>query len=92
MDKKSGTLGLPGHRERQIAVEADHNNICKFASAESENYEQVSLNLVWLVNAAVEAGMERQDTPSSSVPFTKLKPRLDCKHALSAWLNFLSLV
>jgi hypothetical protein len=82
VDKKSGTLGLAGHRERQIAVDADHNNICKFANAEDDDYEQISSNLVWLVNAAIEAGMDDEGTPTSpEAPLTP-KSKLDCKYTL----------
>lgn len=55
MDKKSATLGLAGVRERQIPMEADHNSVCKFASAEGDDYKQASFNLVRLVKAAVKA-------------------------------------
>ncbi|KAK2730940.1 hypothetical protein FQN57_003785, partial [Myotisia sp. PD_48] len=33
VDKKSATLNLPGSRERQVAVHADHSTICKFGDA-----------------------------------------------------------
>jgi hypothetical protein len=55
VDKKSATLGLAGVRERQIPIEADHNGVCKFASVEGDDYEQVSFNLVRLANSAVKA-------------------------------------
>jgi len=34
VDKKSATLNLPGTREKQIHVDADHSAICKFATAD----------------------------------------------------------
>jgi hypothetical protein len=36
-------------------MEADHNSVCKFASAEGDDYKQASFNLVRLVKAAVKA-------------------------------------
>ncbi|KAG7402509.1 Protein SERAC1 [Fusarium oxysporum f. sp. rapae] len=35
VDKKSATLNLPGTREKQIAMHADHSTICKFECANS---------------------------------------------------------
>ena len=60
VDEVSATLGLPGGRETQIAVEANHSTICKFSSATDDNYEQVADNLVDLVERAVEAVEERE--------------------------------
>ena len=68
VDKKSATLGLPGAREEQIALDADHSNVCKFKSAEDDNYEQVSGNLVELVKAAREACRERQRLADLMIP------------------------
>ncbi|MCJ1243623.1 hypothetical protein MMC30_000820, partial [Trapelia coarctata] len=59
VDKKSATLGLSGTRERQIPVDADHKDLCKFAGAEGSDYEAVSANLVWLANCAIKAAAER---------------------------------
>lgn len=61
MDKKSATLGLAGARERQIPMEADHNGVCKFASAEGDDYEQVSFNLLMLVKSAIKAAAKRAE-------------------------------
>ncbi|KAH6671182.1 hypothetical protein B0J14DRAFT_595495 [Halenospora varia] len=60
VDKKSATLGLPGDREKQIPLEADHSGVCKFASADGDDYEYVSSNLVRLVESAVESAAERE--------------------------------
>ncbi|KAK2598930.1 hypothetical protein QQS21_005608 [Conoideocrella luteorostrata] len=35
VDKKSATLNLPGTREKQVAMHANHNSICKFESTKS---------------------------------------------------------
>lgn len=78
MDKKSATLGLAGVRERQIPMEADHNGVCKFANAEGDDYEQVSFNLVRLVNAAVKAAVERERIASLSTPSSNPFPEPAC--------------
>lgn len=49
-------------------MEADHNGVCKFASAEGNDYEQVSFNLIRLVKSAVKAAAERERIASLSVP------------------------
>ena len=41
VDKKSATLNLPGTREKQVAMHADHSSICKFDSADSPGCELV---------------------------------------------------
>ncbi|MCJ1383288.1 hypothetical protein MMC17_006401 [Xylographa soralifera] len=68
VDKKSATLGLPGLRERQIPMEADHADVCKYASADDDNYEQVSFNLVRLVKNAVRNAAERARLAHLNVP------------------------
>ncbi|KAI1149277.1 hypothetical protein F4825DRAFT_464274 [Nemania diffusa] len=45
VDKRSATLGLPGTREIQIGLDADHRDVCKFKSAEDAAFKQVSQNL-----------------------------------------------
>jgi hypothetical protein len=79
VDKKSATLGLAGVRERQIPMEADHNGVCKFASAEGDDYEQVSFNLVKLVKSAIESAAERARIASLSVPSSKPLPAPPCR-------------
>ncbi|KAL1985939.1 hypothetical protein VTN96DRAFT_7204 [Rasamsonia emersonii] len=59
VDKTSATLNLPDSRETQIALDADHKNICKFASALDENYKQVSRNIVHMANCATKAFEEQ---------------------------------
>jgi hypothetical protein len=41
-------------------MEADHTNVCKFESADDDNYEQVAGNIVELVEAATKAYVEKQ--------------------------------
>ena len=49
-------------------MDADHTGVCKFESAEGDDYEQVSFNLVRLVKSAVKATAERARIASLSVP------------------------
>ncbi|KAI1390113.1 uncharacterized protein F4822DRAFT_224746 [Hypoxylon trugodes] len=53
VDHDSAVLGLPGTREKQIGLDADHRNICKFASDEDPGYQQVANNIVQMINAAI---------------------------------------
>jgi hypothetical protein len=50
-------------------MEADHANVCKFASADDDNYEQVAGNIVELVEAATKAYAEKQRMASLVPPF-----------------------
>ncbi|MCJ1396455.1 hypothetical protein MMC18_009345 [Xylographa bjoerkii] len=59
VDKKSATLGLPGLREKQIAMHADHAGVCRFDSADDDNYKQVSFHIVQLVKNAAQDAAER---------------------------------
>jgi len=52
-------------------MDADHTEVCKFASAEEDDYEQVSYNLVRLVKSAVKAAAERACIASLSVPSSR---------------------
>ncbi|KAI9828117.1 MAG: hypothetical protein M1832_003644 [Thelocarpon impressellum] len=74
VDKKSATLGLSGAREKQIAVDTHHSDICKFASADGDDFKLVAGSLVELVDRAVVASQEPRplraqdvalDTPAS---------------------------
>ena len=64
MDRKSAQLGLAGHREELLALDADHNNICKFAT-ERGDYEQVESEIIRLATEAVTAAAERRRPPPS---------------------------
>jgi hypothetical protein len=68
VDQKSATLGLAGVRERQIPVEANHSDVCKFVSAEGDDYEQVSFNIGWLVKSAIRAATERARIAPPGIP------------------------
>ncbi|KAI1075136.1 hypothetical protein F5B20DRAFT_595294 [Whalleya microplaca] len=41
----SAILGLPGTREKQIPLDADHRQICKFANDDDPMYQQVADNI-----------------------------------------------
>ena len=49
-------------------MDANHTGICKFESAEGDDYEQVSFNLIWLVKAAVKAAVERARIALLNIP------------------------
>ncbi|EXM12764.1 hypothetical protein FOTG_18754 [Fusarium oxysporum f. sp. vasinfectum 25433] len=56
VDKKSATLNLPGTREKQIAMHADHSTICKFESADSPVCELVLGTIADEVDRALTMG------------------------------------
>ena len=49
-------------------MDANHSGVCKFESAEGDDYEQVSFNLVRLVKSAVKDAAERARILLLSVP------------------------
>jgi hypothetical protein len=59
-------------------MEANHNGVCKFANAEGDDYEQVSFNIVRLVNAAVKAAVERERIASLGIPSSNPFPEPAC--------------
>ena len=59
VDKDSATLGLPSSRETQVALDANHSDICKFDAIDSDDYEQVEGNIVDLAKRALLAVAER---------------------------------
>ena len=52
-------------------MEADHAGICKYMSADGDDYKQVSFNLVQLVKSAVKAVAERARIAALSAPSSK---------------------
>ncbi|OAQ61390.1 ankyrin repeat domain-containing protein [Pochonia chlamydosporia 170] len=68
VDKKSATLGLPGTRETSIGLDSDHDEMCKFASADDDMYEQVAGNIIQLVERAVEDAKHRQRLADLALP------------------------
>ncbi|KAI1127791.1 hypothetical protein F5Y10DRAFT_277891 [Nemania abortiva] len=60
VDHKSALLGLAGTRERQIPVDADHRDICKFASNEDPRYRLVEDNIAQMIINATSPTLHRQ--------------------------------
>lgn len=54
MDKKSATLNLPGDLETQVAIQADHSDICKFESASNLTCRLVMGTIVDELESALE--------------------------------------
>ncbi|KAI0876688.1 hypothetical protein GGS24DRAFT_498665 [Hypoxylon argillaceum] len=50
--RDAASLGLPGSREIQIPIVADHRDICKFASDEDPEYKLVEDNITQMVSNA----------------------------------------
>ncbi|KAH8648214.1 hypothetical protein BGZ60DRAFT_553049, partial [Tricladium varicosporioides] len=59
VDRKSATLGIPGERERQFAVDADHSNICKFPSPDDDNYQAVVTEIAEMAENAVSKASQQ---------------------------------
>ncbi|ESU15456.1 hypothetical protein FGSG_08956 [Fusarium graminearum PH-1] len=73
VDKKSATLNLPGTREKQIAIHADHSTICKFDSPDSLACELVLGTIADEVERAL--AMSRSATPLvPSYPLSSMTP------------------
>ncbi|KAI1470948.1 uncharacterized protein F4812DRAFT_419582 [Daldinia caldariorum] len=54
VNQDSATLGLPGPREKQVPVTADHSSICKFDSIDSSNCRLVLGTIVKQIGLALE--------------------------------------
>ncbi len=54
VDKKSATLNLPGSREAQVAIPANHSTICKFNSVEDPRCELVLSTIAKEVERALQ--------------------------------------
>ncbi|KAI1372216.1 hypothetical protein F4677DRAFT_433331 [Hypoxylon crocopeplum] len=65
VNKSSATLGLPGTREKQIALDANHRNICKFDSEKDSSYQQVADNISRIIADAGTTQRRPQYTGSS---------------------------
>ncbi|KAL7619842.1 hypothetical protein AAE478_010387 [Parahypoxylon ruwenzoriense] len=59
VNKESSILGLPGSREKQIPLDANHSNICKFSSDNDPTYKQVADNVVEMIKEAIKAYDDR---------------------------------
>jgi hypothetical protein len=71
VDKRSATFGLPLSRETQIALDANHSDICKFEAIDSDDYEQVEDNIVELARRALLAVAERARLAAHHIPGTQ---------------------
>ncbi|KAF5533874.1 ankyrin repeat domain-containing protein [Fusarium phyllophilum] len=60
VDRASATLGLGREREKQIALDADHARICKFAHSDHPMYQQVEDNIAEMVDAAMSKSKEQK--------------------------------
>ncbi|KAI0908384.1 hypothetical protein F4823DRAFT_599089 [Ustulina deusta] len=70
VDRKSALLGLPGTRERQIPLDADHRGICKFASDKEPRYKLVEDNIAQMViNATARSSTDSHRRESEEEPF-----------------------
>jgi hypothetical protein len=89
VDKDSATLGLPGSREIQIPMDADHVGICKFASIDGSDYKQVASNLVELASYAVKTARDKtrriQGSPCKSMLMSSENVHKD--HTRVVWLT-----
>ncbi|OJJ41230.1 hypothetical protein ASPWEDRAFT_731886 [Aspergillus wentii DTO 134E9] len=54
VEKNSATFGLPGSRETAIALNADHEEICRYASEYDEDYKHISALIVELADSATK--------------------------------------
>ncbi|KAH7304608.1 hypothetical protein B0I35DRAFT_401104 [Stachybotrys elegans] len=70
VDKKSATLNLPGTREKQIAMDADHSTICKFESADSPACELV----LGTIAGEIDRALTMDRTAPYAVPSYPLNP------------------
>ena len=72
----SAVLGLPGHRERILGIDASHSNICRFDprrnQTERDNMDKVISNVDDLFRLAVARG---ESTALSSTPTASLEAR-----------------
>ncbi|KAL7754809.1 hypothetical protein ACKLNR_015149 [Fusarium oxysporum f. sp. zingiberi] len=78
VDKQSATLNLPGTREKQIALHADHSTICKFDSLDSPACELVLGTIADEVDRALTMGRFASSAlapfPVSSYPLSSMTP------------------
>lgn len=54
-------------REKQLGLDANHSNICKFTSEEDPDYKQVESNIIHLINKAITAGLRRPKGQTTSL-------------------------
>ncbi|KAI2937325.1 hypothetical protein CBS147321_7919 [Aspergillus niger] len=54
VEKESAVLGLPDSREKAVALNADHEEICRFHCDKDDRYQYVSSLIVELANSGTE--------------------------------------
>lgn len=54
VDKRSATLNLPGSREKQVPMHADHSSICKFDKADSPACKLAVGTIAMMLERALE--------------------------------------
>ncbi|KAI9924003.1 hypothetical protein MW887_007461 [Aspergillus wentii] len=59
VEKNSATFGLPGSRETAIALNADHEEICRYASEYDEDYKHISALIVELADSVTKEFEEK---------------------------------
>ncbi|KAK0705593.1 P-loop containing nucleoside triphosphate hydrolase protein [Lasiosphaeris hirsuta] len=61
VDKRSATMNLPGEREKQVPIDADHSAICKFDSPNSGTCELVLGTIAAQIKRALELAQDNRD-------------------------------
>ncbi|TGJ83026.1 hypothetical protein E0Z10_g5747 [Xylaria hypoxylon] len=66
VDPKAAVLRLPRTRERQIPIDSDHKEICKFASDKDPRYKIVEDNIAQMIKCATSQVPHRHDSVNIS--------------------------
>ncbi|XXG94019.1 hypothetical protein Hte_000270 [Hypoxylon texense] len=69
----SAILGLPGTREKQIPLDSNHRQICKFATDEDPRYHQVADNIAKMVNDACSCRKQSVHLEKDEYNFDEIK-------------------
>ncbi|KAF7595434.1 hypothetical protein BBP40_006056 [Aspergillus hancockii] len=80
VEMKSATLGLPDTRETVVALDADHESICRFASEDDDGYQRVSSLISGLATSAPgvfgeQSSVRRFNTLESTLVADEADPR-----------------
>lgn len=63
---RSATLGLPDSREMVVALDADHESICRLASEDDDDYRRVSSLIVELAASVTGPSLRSFSTLGST--------------------------
>ncbi|KAI8633498.1 hypothetical protein F5Y19DRAFT_413884 [Xylariaceae sp. FL1651] len=66
VDPRSAVLGLPGTREKQVPLDADHRSMCKFESEEDCRYQLVASNITDMIEQATLGERQPRDLDLAS--------------------------